>query len=242
MNEMKDCGKYSEWLKDAALGELNARSDRELLAHAAQCDACRDAYQHAREVGAFVDRAVESLVEGEPSAQFATRLRARIAEEGTRRRLGWWAWALIATTATAAVVALLTLSRTPLRPVPGPQFTTNVPAQPTARTPLPITPPAPGGAQTHPVAVHTPTTARHRVPDRAALAAQPEVIVQPGQLDAIAQFADAIHAGRIDADQLVASEDRVAKPLEINPIEIKPLEQPPATEGSSDTTADSGRP
>jgi hypothetical protein len=71
------CEKYSGWMTDAALGEL--RAERELLAHAMECDACREALSHARAVHDFVDRGVESLVAGEPSPHFATNLRRRIA-------------------------------------------------------------------------------------------------------------------------------------------------------------------
>jgi len=75
------CEKYAGWMTDAALDELRAERESEVLAHAMECDACRAALRHARTVRAFVDRGVESLVTGEPSLQFAAHLRRRIAHE-----------------------------------------------------------------------------------------------------------------------------------------------------------------
>lgn len=72
-------------IRDLALGEIHPRDELALLAHVAECDACRDAYNHAGAVRSFVDRGLEKLVgglrESEPSPQFAARLRARIAAE-----------------------------------------------------------------------------------------------------------------------------------------------------------------
>jgi hypothetical protein len=73
-------------IRDLALGEIHPRDELALLAHVAECDACRDAYNHAGAVRSFVDRGLEKLVggvrESEPSSpQFAARLRARIAAE-----------------------------------------------------------------------------------------------------------------------------------------------------------------
>jgi anti-sigma factor RsiW len=73
------CEKYSGWMTDAALGELRGKREPELLAHAMECEACREALSHATKVREFVERGIEALVEEEPSPQFATRLRRRIA-------------------------------------------------------------------------------------------------------------------------------------------------------------------
>lgn len=99
------CQKYSGWLTDAALGELRADCELELLVHAAECDACREALNHAREVHQFIDRGVESLVAGEPSPNFATNLRRRIAQESEPQQPPWMAWAPVA--AGALVLALV---------------------------------------------------------------------------------------------------------------------------------------
>ena len=100
------CEKYSGWLTDSALGELRAEREPELLAHAMECEACREALGHARAVREFVDRGVESLVAGEPSPQFATNLRRRVAQESQPLRSPWAAWAPVIAGALALVAVL----------------------------------------------------------------------------------------------------------------------------------------
>ena len=100
------CEKYSGWLTDTALGELRAEREPELLAHAIECEACRDALSHAREVHQFMDRGVESLVAGEPSPRFAANLRRRIAQESGPLRSPWATWAPIIAGALALAVVL----------------------------------------------------------------------------------------------------------------------------------------
>src|SRR5271156_2596907 len=96
------CGKYSDSITDLAAGGVNPRRERELLLHAGECDACREAYRHAKEVFSVLDRSVETLVEGQPSPYFSAPLRARIADRrdfSTRRN----SWVLAATGALAAI-------------------------------------------------------------------------------------------------------------------------------------------
>ncbi len=78
------CGKYSGWMTDAALGELAAKREPELLAHAMECAAYREALGHARKVREFVERGVESVAAGEPAPGFAMRLWRRIARKARR--------------------------------------------------------------------------------------------------------------------------------------------------------------
>ena len=57
-----DCQKKSEQMmeriNDFALGELSPKSELELLAHVAECEPCREAYDHAKAVHSEVDRGV----------------------------------------------------------------------------------------------------------------------------------------------------------------------------------------
>jgi anti-sigma factor RsiW len=100
------CEKYSDWMTHAAFGDLPAEREPELLAHAMECAACREALAHARAVHDFVDRGIESLVAGEPSPQFATHLRRRIAQECEPLRSPWTAWAPVSACALALAVVL----------------------------------------------------------------------------------------------------------------------------------------
>jgi hypothetical protein len=235
---MNRCEKYTAWITDAATGGLAPNREPELLAHAAECDACREAYDHAREIAAFVDHSVESLVSGEPSAHFDTRLRARIAAERIPARPNWAAWAPIAAGifALAALLLILVL-RTPRTNTPS--IANN--SQPASLSLQPSNPPSPGTTQNPPA----PSPARLRTlaqyPKSPPQPEIPEIIVPPGQLAAIAQFAAAIRSGHIDGDKLLAAEEQTNAPLEIKPLEIVPL-VPPQADVAPDATEDSGRP
>jgi hypothetical protein len=232
---MNPCEKHRHSLTDAALGALRPGREPDLLAHAAECDACREAYDHAREIAASVDRSVESLVSGEPSAHFNTRLRARISEERIPARPNWPAWAPIAAGIFALAALLLALVlRTPHTNTPS--IANN--SQPASVSPESSNPPSPSTTQNPPA----PSAARLRTtPKHLKSPSQPEVLVQPGQLAAIMQFAAAVRSGHIDGDKLLAAEEQTNAPLEIKPLEIVPL-APPQADVAPDATEDSGRP
>lgn len=238
---MSGCKKYGEWLADAALGTLPPRRERELLAHACECDTCREAYEHARDVVVLIDRGVESFVSGQPSPDFEARLRARIADQP--RRFTPWVWkpAITAAFAVALITVILVAHERPRlpsydlavnagshagldrRPVMS-QPPDSASGQPVARTrPLPTS-----AFRPHPASRH------FRAPS------QPEVLVEPGQLGAIIRFAKAVSAGRIDGKALLAAQQRADAPLEIEPLKIGPLE-PFESDGISGTSEGSGR-
>jgi hypothetical protein len=75
------CVAYRDDLTDAALGELAPEREAAFAAHAAECAACRAALSREQLLFAAMDRALACAVAGEPSAQFAANVRARIAGE-----------------------------------------------------------------------------------------------------------------------------------------------------------------
>lgn len=217
------CDKYSKWLADAPLGEfaqnieaevLAQGKEPELLAHAAECDA----YNQAREANAFadeIDRGVESLVSGEPSPHFNSRLRARIASEGSAPRFTWRAWAPIAATTAAIALVLAVFVLRTRHAVPP------TPATPEVAISSP-TPPANTNSPDKTVPVERIAAVAHR-PSRVPRAAEPEVLVEPGQLEAAMRFADALRSGRVDGPRLLAAEQQANSPIEITAIEIAPV-------------------
>ncbi|MGB0036099.1 MAG: hypothetical protein WBP79_11550 [Candidatus Acidiferrales bacterium] len=221
------CEKYSGRITDAALGELPSERMPDLLAHVAECDACREAYRSAKGVAAFVDRGMESLVVGEPSPQFTARLRSRIAAETAPTTAHWIAWAPVAAGALA-LACLLTLMvlRSPHRGNPnfaGVVITSNRPNTPPAQARSKAAAP-PRHANSHPVF--------------SADLHPPEVLVPPGQFSAAIRFDEALESGHISGDQLLASHEEMQKPVEVRAIEIAPLETPGETEptGSSENS------
>ena len=225
------CEKYSSWMTDAALGALAPGREPELLAHTAECDACREAYKHARNVVAFVDRGVESLVSGEPSAHFNARLRARIAEESAPARIRWTAWVPATAGALALAIVILGLvMRSPHDSNPNSGMAVTHGNQ----SPLPqsvAVNPLPRPAMNHLSRV---SHCASREPIRGVAPQEPEVLVQPGQFEAVLQYADALNSGRIDGDKLIAARQSLEQPLEVAPIEIPLLDAP---KNDSDTAA-----
>jgi hypothetical protein len=235
------CEKYSSWMTDAALGALALGREPELLAHAAQCDACREAYEHARDVAAFVNRGVESLVKGEPSPQFAARLRARIAVERVpgRFNLPLVAPASSRLFALATGVLIFAILLVVVVEHPSRHINPNQAITVTNQIPQVVAMIPPSQA----TAAEPPRVCRmHRsIQPATPRSGEPEVLVQPGQFAAVVQFADALNAGRVNGEKLIAAQQPLDKPLEVAPIEI-PLLDAPKNEGDSAEAADnSGR-
>ena len=219
-----------DWIADAALGALALGREREFLAHTADCVSCREAYKHAREVAAFVDRGVESLVNGVPSPHFTTRLRARIAAEPAPARFHWAAWATSASALAFAAILLILLTRG--GHTLGPHSAAFVASQSQPSSTPTVTPNLP----TQPVTTEQPSAPHaHRAIRRAVpRTSEPEVLVQPGELAAVRQFVDSVRAGRVDGAQIIAAQHPLEKPLELNPIEIPDLDAP---KSESESTA-----
>jgi hypothetical protein len=210
------CEEYSDSITDLAAGGVNPRRERELLLHAGECDACPEAYRHAKEVFFVLDRSVETLVAGEPSPYFSARLRARIADRrvfSTRRN----SWVLLATGALAVIfLVLILMSRLPLRTSSNPSVATN--------TPAPALKP-----ETNVTSQNVLRTRRNPRSGRASRAAETErlsqeVLVPRGQLAAALQLGDAVNGGGLDGELLLASQNELGKQLEVKPLEITPLE------------------
>ncbi|MGH9734809.1 MAG: anti-sigma factor family protein [Candidatus Acidiferrales bacterium] len=287
---MSECEKHEQWISDAALGAFEPRRERELLAHAGECDACREAYQHARELAALIDRGVESLVAGEPSSHFAARLRSRIAGEQPRRQFAWLAWrpfaaGLVSVVALALLIAVLLpkhrhFGPDAVRPNPTTPSAARIQAPVAAESPTTNPPRRAGQNRVRGGVPPPPQAARRTTPSHPQVASrfgshgksavrlswasrnpdartpgsssavgrhnsptEPEVLVPPGQLEAVMQLAADIRSGRIDRKQFIAEQRETDKPLKIDPIEIPPLVKPqPYLYPPSDTLPDSSEP
>ena len=231
------CEKYSSWMTDAALGALAPWREPELLAHTAECDVCREAYEHARNVVAFVDRGVESLVSGEPSARFSARLRARIAEGSAPAHTRWAVWVPATAGALALAIVILGLvMRSPRHSNPNSGMAVTHGNQSSLPQSVAVNP-LPQPAMNHLSRV---SHAHHANRSAALHTKKPEVLVQPGQFEAVLQYADALRSGRIDGDKLIAAQQSLVQPLEVAPIEIPPLDAPKNDSDAADPTNNSG--
>jgi len=240
-----DCQKKSEQvaeqMKNFALGKMSPKRELELLRHVAECEYCREAYHHAKAVRAVVDDSVEAFVAAEPSAQFMTRLRARLASEPAPSHWNWDVWkflenrsgerfSYLAGAFVLATILIVAMVRSPYRHVtvrssadgPETSFASTIPARP---------------------AVEISNTIRNlerpRKPSSAKLVSSPSsqlaVLVPKGQLLAVAEFYEVTRSSRVNAGQIYAAQEEPQEPLEVKPIEITPLEPLDASVADTDS-------
>ncbi len=222
------CERYKVSLVDAALGALEPALEAELRAHLEHCAACCAAFDAERRLVAAIDRGVAASVAAEPSPELAVRVCQRIEAERVPARpwfAGSWMEHWVPAAAGAlAVLALVTVwlaRREPPRPG-ALEWTNNVQSQhhsqSGARVPdesvrqrvLPLRPVGPAAGSRRP----------HVVRKVVVEAAEAEVLVPPGQREAILQLYEAVWSGRADAALLLAERG----PLEPVALKIAPLE------------------
>jgi anti-sigma factor RsiW len=230
-----DCQKKSKQImersNDFALDELNPNTEFELLAHLAECEACRESYNHARAVRTAVDRSAQRLAVAEPSPEFMAKLRARIASEPAPRRWNWGAETLwqqrfrrpLSYAAVALVVASILVvvmiqpsrrdSAPPMTRVSGPSSSLSVPARPAVVI---------ANRSKNPEHLRTEVAPGSVPSDR--FRREPEVLVPRAELLVVAQFYEATRRSRVDTHQIYAAQLPMQGPIEVKPIEIQPLE------------------
>jgi hypothetical protein len=233
------CDRYQTWLIDKALGALTPQREAELCAHLLNCVSCCERLDREQKRIEVVERSLAQTLSGNPTADFETRLLARLPQENSPRKSRAIPWVPIGVAALAVplVLALLVIVSFRRR-VPGPAITTS--------NQLWV---AGGGASsgfTHlalpsvsPKAkIQSPTSRRsvasnfHRGNLRRrkshGLVERPDlrVIVEPGQWAAVVQLYDAVRAGRVNGAALLARDDRPIniKPIEISEIKIAPID------------------
>jgi anti-sigma factor RsiW len=214
------CEEYSDSIIDAALGGLHAERETELFAHFAECDGCREQWKHVRALASAVDRGVQGLVAGEPSPQFARRLRARIADGPAPRRFAWAGWVPVAASAIvlAGIVAMVAMHlQRPDAPVPT-QVAEKAPTRALSASA------ADSASNLGAVARNAHTQREHPGPSLSSR--QPEVLVAPGQFAAVVRLDEALRSGSLNNLSVVARQEELEKPLAIKPLEMPPLTVP----------------
>ena len=240
-----DCQKKSEQvveqMKNFALGKMSPKRELELLAHVAECEWCRETYNHAKAVRALLDDSVEALVAAEPSAQFMTRLRAKLASEPAPSRWNWDLWRFFEDQSgerlsyavgafVLATILIVAIVGSPRRHIAAPSSVEVLGtsfAPPIAATPA------------SEISNRSMNPERPRKPSSARLVSspnsQPEVLVSKGQLLAVAEFYEATRSRRVNAGQIYAAQEAQQKLLEVKPIEITPLEPLDASAADADS-------
>ena len=240
------CERYREALADVAAG---GPAPAFVGAHLASCEGCRAELATLRQALSVADAEMAGLVAAVPSPGLAARIRQAVAEAepSPARRFGWL-WPAAAAAATA-LVALAVVMERGSAPAPGPRaaVATRGP-RPVASVPAPnvaprdigqvgVSSPDATGAPPHD-RVAAVGHQRRPAPTQAAGVAvptEPEVLVPPGEGEALLRFAAHLQDRTVAPDSLLVADLSAplpeAKAIEIRSLEIVPLD-PAETPGT----------
>lgn len=251
----KNCAQVRELMSDAAFGPLSGRRNAAFETHLLNCARCREEFRRVQTLLQAIDSGVSASVAAEHSPQLVANVRQAIAEQSNRAREWWPRSAWLTAAGVCAALAICFLAVRTSRNTQQPDLYR---AAHPANTPL-----AQNGAATTPNIIPPRELANSRSPRKSAVAAhraavrvpdpvaEPQVIVEPGQMQAILQLVAATRRSRIDGAELLAGQKKVADPLEIQPLTIAPLQiadlngepEPSASDGRAHDSKDfvSGR-
>jgi hypothetical protein len=228
------CERYEP---DLTVGAAGGTITPDLEAHLEGCAACRDRLAEKQALLGHVDQVLTSHLDVEPSPALRRRVISRVSRaESERRRLAPWAAA--AALAAGLVMALLAgafAHRPSVRP---PESSTagmvsDAPAATAAQPKPPVISPSTPRAS----ATAAPHVVR-RGPSRAiarGIVREPEVLVPPGQEDALRRFVAGLRDGSAPAPALLRAGASVENFIAPSPlIEIPLLETEPLA-GSVDS-------
>jgi len=225
-------------MADAASGVLSGARRGEFEQHIGDCAACRAEFARTENLLGRIDESLRAELAVEPSPKLILGVRERIAAEETqsaRLTVGWLgrnSWLSAAgVCAAAAVLLIFMVAHRANRPAsniaPHQQIANSAPPRmPTAPSRSASAENIPPRAPAH-VRVNKPRLAlarreSPRIPRRHST--EPEVIVQPGQMQAVMQFVSEVRKGRINGAEIEKAMKAAEKPLEIKLLEIAPLE------------------
>lgn len=231
------CERYHETLIEVALGVRQLHAERELSAHLEYCADCRRDLDAQRRLAAAIDLGVAASVAAEPSPEFVARIRQRIASEPAPAP-AWWlgiraTWMPLTVGALAVVMLAFWLARrqseSPLHSAPEIAHV----QRPSSGTQA--TPPANSNAASPPPTNSSATSLDVKRAPRGTRRVQivrttePEVLVPPGEREAVLKFYAMVRSGRTDASALVAP---ASDTLEIKELKIAPLAVPALEPGN----------
>jgi hypothetical protein len=208
-----------------------------LEAHLATCEACRAELAGLRHALAVADAELARLLSAEPTSELAARIRQAVAESDPSP--GWrfgWLWPATATAATLLVALAVFLARGTLS-APESRMAVDARRPQSAGSTRAVeaagadglndvvTPRSPGQAGRR--GVRSPGgslgTRQAGVP-RDDRAREPEVLVPPGETEALLRFVALVHRQRLAPTSLAAAGQPSVDLAELAPIDIKPLE------------------
>jgi len=222
--------RYRDWMTSAAADELPKNRRTELENHARECAACRQELERMRTLMEAINLGVTAQAAAEPSPRLMEQVRQRIRDQAPIAP--WWNARWVPALACAAVLIVaasvwtlwprtatrreLAANSAPPSPVQGVR-----PAAAATTAKPKITPERRGSM----VALARPARKPNarRIERQPSATEVPEVVVQPGQMEAVMQFAQALNSGQIDGAKLLADLKAADQPLEIKPLETPEL-------------------
>ena len=223
-----NCKKYNMWMSDAATDVLSARQRSEFETHIRDCSRCREELARAHALLETIDRGVMAQVSVEPYPEFMARLRQRLSTEGAPRTAIWNRRVPVAACAAVVIIAAAMWMMWPGRVKRAPVASTD-PATKSFVAANHSTPNANSVGAEPLRANRAPVTAAVRrvvAHDRRRFEREPDVaqvIIPPGEGEAVLQFAAALQSGKIDGAKLLAAQKEAEKPIVIKPLVIPPL-------------------
>jgi hypothetical protein len=232
------CQRYQSWITDQALGALAKDREAELLAHVEECAQCSAALHRSRVLHQAISLGIAKTVSAEPSPDLAARVCQRIAEPPAPARFA----ALFPVVAGALVfaAALLAFWLRPQAPSRQPGAPTQShdaaatgrnPSQPAAVIRRPLT--------ELPLHASKGSVEANRRSSRTANTAPAFfVLVPPGELQAVVQFAAAMNSSGVVRAQLKNNMEETRDPLEVKSLQFPALEMTKLEDGQPES--DSG--
>jgi len=214
------CDRYEQ---DLTAGAAGGAITPDLEAHLEVCAACRGRRAEKQAVLGHIDQVLTSHLDVEPSPALRSRVISRVAQaEGKRRRLAPWAAA--AALAAGLGIALLAGGGVGRHRHPSDtSFERGIATGPTVpaggalkaerATPIPTVPTAGAAVTPHVVRRRSPPTAA-----RPAAAPEPEVLVPPGQEEALRRFVAGLRAEPGTARPLLRATATVDSPVPPPPL------------------------
>jgi hypothetical protein len=246
MSNAAKCGRVRGWMADAASSSLSEARRREFERHVGNCAACRAEFVRMENLLGQIDQSLRTDFAVEPSPHLSLRVREGIVAETQSARLtnGWLgrnSW-LSAAGVCVAMAALLIVVIAHRANRPGSNFVQHQQIVNSAPAHVPPAPSRSASAENAPprapahVRVSKPhlAVARNESPRNPRRQnTKPEIIIQPGQMQAILQFVTETRNGKINGGEIEEGIKAAERPLEIKPLNIAPLDA--SAGGASET-------
>lgn len=214
-------------MSDAAMDSLSMPQRAEFACHIQACGSCRMEFGRVQALLQTIDSSVMTQAAAEPSSDFIRQVRIRIAAESAPVHSRWRLWAPAAACATVVIIATAMWLVWPEGLKPDRALKTaavNVSSIAVNHS----APSSASGVASIPKKIAAIRSARPAAMRRRGRIKReqgaPEVVIPPGEAEAVLQLAAVLRSGKLDGAKLIAERKEAEKPIEIKPLVIPPLE------------------